>query len=96
MVRSHSGALDMGDNHPEGSGDPELEAVYGEVVSPQVGAVGIEELHLEEGEGEEPLTIIVDLPCHHHALRMWADPDGPDQETLADIDELRVAKGVLG
>ena len=49
MVRSHSGALDMGDNHPEGSGDPELEAVYGEVVSPQVGAVGIEELHLIAG-----------------------------------------------
>ena len=96
MVRSHSGALDMGDDHPEGPGDPEVEVVNGEVVGPEVGAVGIEKLDLEEGKGEEPLAIVVNLSYHDHALRMWTDPDVPDQEALADIDELPVTKGVLG
>lgn len=96
MVRSHSGALDMGDNHAEGSCDPELEVLNSKIVGPEVRTVGIEKLDLKEGEIEEPLAIVVNLSYHHHALRMWADPDGPDQETLADIDELRVTKGVLG
>ena len=96
MVRSHSGALDMGDNHAEGSRDSEIEVLNSEVVGPEVRTVGIEKLDLEEGEVEKALAIVVNLSYHHHALRMWADPDGPDQETLADIDELSVTKGVLG
>ena len=96
MVGSHSGALDMGDNHAEGSRDPEFEVLNSEVVGPEVRTVGIEKLDLEEGEVEEPLAIVVNLSDHHHALRMWADPDVPDQEALADIDELCVAKRVLG
>jgi hypothetical protein len=46
MVRSHSGALDMGDNHAEGSCDPELEVLNSEIVGPEVRTVGIEKLGL--------------------------------------------------
>ena len=96
MVRSHSGARDMGDDHPEGSRDPEFEVVNGEVVGPEVGAVSVKELNLEERKGEEPLTIVVKLPSHDHPLRMRSDLNVADQEALADIDERPVTKGVLG
>ena len=86
----------MGDNHAERSRDPELEVLNGEVVRPEVRTVAMEKLDLKEGEGEEPLAIVVNLPCYHHPLRMRRDPHIADQEALADIDELCVTKGVLG
>lgn len=50
MVCGHVAVLESGDDDPEGPRGSKFEAVNGKVIRPEIGAFGIKQLYLEEGE----------------------------------------------